>query len=92
MIAPVVRESRGEQSSLQVVDGGAANGLPVKRCAVIFERAEALASQRIIDQAENHFISTLKGDGDTEMRVAMGEVSRAVERVNDPAVGTFVTL
>ena len=86
VLAPIVGEARGEQRLVQFMDNGGSDRGFIQRRALSFDRSEALAPQRIVDQSDNDLAAELDGDRNRDLRVAVREIRRAVERVDDPAV------
>ena len=56
----------------------------IRTCAA--HRPEKFVGQRLVDHACNHLPVFFMSDGDREVRYAVQEIGRAVERVDDPAV------
>lgn len=63
--------------------------MAVERGALTSNCSEALAAQRIVNQADDLCAAVLERDGDVKLWLAVGEIDRAVERIDDPAVFTL---
>ncbi len=58
----------------------------VERCALSSNRSETLAPHRIVDQTDDDLLAKFERDRNRDLRIAVREISRAVERIDDPAV------
>ena len=71
---------------IQNIDCGDPDGTTVERGALAFYRAKTFPSQRIVHQAESHFAIALQSDGNAKLRIAMSEVGRSIQWIDDPTV------
>ncbi len=72
--------------------GGNAQTAIVQEGAAALFRREQFVRCRIEDDAGHDFTIALQCDGDRELRNAVQEVGRAIERIDDPAVGAIGAL
>src|SRR5580704_5887399 len=61
------------------------DGLLVQVGALPFHRSEKLLRDRLVDDPDDELAGLLKPDGDCEAWIAVGEIRRAVERIDKPA-------
>ena len=82
----IVRKTGREQRLVELGHFGNADRVAAQPRAISFDGAEAFFAQRVVDDAENDFSFVLQRDRDRELRIGMGEVGCAVERIDDPAI------
>ena len=85
--APVMRQPAGDDGFGQPLPSGDADALIVEEGALAAFGDEQIVIGGIIDQAGDDRAAALERDRDREVRNAVQEIGRAVERVDDPAMG-----
>src|SRR5439155_17652517 len=84
--APVIGQAGGERRLVHFFDVRGLNRAAVECASLAFDGPKALSSHGIINQSQNDFAVVLQGDRNAELRIAVGEVRRAVQWIDDPAV------
>src|SRR5688572_33448913 len=85
MTSPVVREPGGEEGLAEIRDRRDPEQGIVEHRAAAAPADERLASDRVEHEAEFGAPGALERDRDRDLRVAVCEVRRAVERIDEPA-------
>jgi hypothetical protein len=83
----VVRKPCDEQAAIKAARSRHANGSAVQLRATPIDGGKSFAARGINDGAKNAASLKLDTDRHTVDRIAVSEIRRAVERVNDPEIG-----
>jgi len=98
----VVEVNVGTLVALETRKAGAENGLSQRRGGGNIDRpgiegratslggGEQLVARRIVENASDDFPLVLQSQGNAEDRISVGEIGRAIERIDIPAVGATV--
>src|SRR5208282_516352 len=84
-LAPVVWKAGADQRKLERGRIAHVNRLAVETRALAAPGDEAQLLERVEDHAHHHRAALLVCDRSTELRIAVGEVGSAVERIDDPS-------
>src|SRR5216684_4642209 len=84
--AAVVRKAGSQQRELERRDSADADWFAVEPRALAALRDEAFFLERVEHDRSLHASPPLVGDGDAELRIAVREVGRAVERIDYPSM------
>src|SRR5206468_10469641 len=82
--AEAVRKSRHDQGASQRIDLRWLQPLPIEERTHATSAAEHFVAPRIVYRAAQDFSAPLECDRDTEERILVRKVGRAVKRIDDP--------
>ena len=82
----VVRKAGSEERTVELVHRGELDRGAIQARAGAAERREELLADGIVNQPEEELVVAGERDRDREVRVAVGEVGGAIERVDVPAM------
>src|SRR5208282_327953 len=85
-LAAIVREAGAEQRRRQVRRSAHPNRFAIEARALAAPRGETFLLERVVDYAEFDPAAPFIADRDAELRIAVGEVGGAVERIDYPPV------
>src|SRR5207249_4566809 len=84
--AAVVREPGPEERVLELWGVGHRDRGAVQARALPTDGREGLLANRVVYETEQQLVAAREGDRDGEVRIAVDEIGRPVERIDVPAV------